>query len=808
MQDVWFAFRSFVRQPVFTIVVLLTLGVGIGGNTAIFSLFYQLMMRPLPYPDAGRLVFIWNTYPRMALPQASVSIPDFLDRSTGAPSIESATLFTVRNLNLSSDGRPDQLRALAVTPSFFTTLQRQPERGRAFTSADAEPGADRSAILTSALWHTRFGGDAAIVGRDIRLGGEQYQVIGVLPADFELPGRDIALLVPFAFTPAQRTDSERGNEFSQMIARLKPGASIAGVRSEMATIVSRNLERLPERRKSAEASGFGGYAVPIRDQLVGDLRQPLYLLQAGVLLVLLIACANVANLMLMRLSARKRELAIRTTLGAARGRIARQLMTESLLLSCGGAVVGIALGWAGVRGLLALTADQLPLAVSGSLQPTVLAFAIVLALLTGLIFGVVPALRVMRDDGGPMTDDATRASTAGRRSTRAYAALVVAETALALTLLAGAGLLIKSFAGLRAIDPGFSTENVLTASMMLPSAKYASPTARLAFWQRLLETVRTLPGVTAVGISSNVPFSGNVSSGSYAIVGYTPGPGEAAPHGRQDAVGGDYFRAMQIPLVAGRTFDDRDVVDSPPVVVIDQYLVKRYFPTTDPIGRQIRRGGPSSPLITIVGVVGTVNAIDIGQPVDKERLYYPASQVARPNMTLMIKTAIPPAALASQVRAAVQAIDPEQPIADVRTMDEWLSRSLMTRRAPMMLFAVFGVVALVLAAIGTYGVLAFGVSQRRRELSIRRALGASDRSVLALVVGQGMRRALAGAVLGSVGALALGRWLQSLLVGVPSTDLKVLSAATVLLLVVSLLACYVPARRSLQFDPADTLREV
>ena len=809
MQDVWFALRSFLRQPVFTIVVLLTLGVGIGGNTAIFSLFYQLVMRPLPYPEEDRLVFIWNTYPRMALPQASVSIPDFLDRSTDAPSIESATLFTGRSFNLASDGRADQLRALAVTPSFFATLRRQPERGRAFTPADAETGADRSAILTSALWRSRFGGDPSIVGRDVRLSGEPYRVIGVLPADLELPGRDIALLVPFAFTPAQRSDRERGNEFSQMIARLKPGASISGLRSEMATIVSRNLERLPERRSFAEASGFGGYGVPIRDQLVGDLRQPLYLLQAGVLLVLLIACANVANLMLMRLSGRQRELAIRRTLGAPRGRIARQLLTESLLLSSGGAVIGLALGWAGARGLLLLTAEQLPMTVNSSLQPTVLVFAILLALVTGLAFGVIPALRVMRgDSSGTVTDDAMRGATAGRRSTRVHAALVVAETAIALTLLAGAGLLIKSFAGLRAINPGFSTVNVLTASMMLPDTKYATPTARSAFWQRLIESVSTLPGVTTVGLSSNVPFSGNVSSGSYSIVGHTPGPGEPAPHGRQEAVGGNYFRAMQIPLIAGRTFDDRDGPDNPPVVVIDQYLVKRYFAASDPIGRQIRRGGPTSPVITIVGVVGTVNAIDLGQPVDKERLYYPVTQVARPNMTLMIKTGTRPEALTSQVRAAVQRIDPEQPLADVRTMDEWLNRSLMTRRAPMMLFAVFSVVALVLAAIGTYGVLAFGVSQRRRELSIRRALGADDRAVLRLVVGQGMRRTLAGAILGCVGALVLGRWLQSLLVGVAATDVKVLSAATVLLLAVSLAACYVPARRALQFDPAETLRDV
>jgi predicted permease len=808
MQDLRFALRSFSRQPVFTIVVLLTLGVGIGGNIAIFSLFYQLLMRPLPYPAADRLVFVWNSYPRMGLPQASVSIPDYLDRSTQAPSFEAATLFTGRSFNLASDGRADQLRALAVTPSFFDTLQRQPERGRGFTAADAEVGADRFAILTFSLWRSRFGADPSIVGRDIRLSGEPYQVVGILPADLELPGRDIALLVPFSFTPAQRTDQERGNEFSQMIARLKPGASIEGSHKEMATIVTRNLERLPERRSFAEASGFRGYAVPIREQLVGDYREPLYLLQGGVLLVLLIACANVANLMLMRMAGRQRELSIRTMLGAAPGRIARQLVTESLLLSFGGAAVGVLLGWAGVRGLLALTAQQLPVTVTASLQPAVVVFAVVLAVLTGLTCGLLPAARVLRGDASAtVSDDSARGTTAGRRSTRTHAMLVVAETALALTLLVGAGLLIKSFAGLRGINPGFSPTNVLTASTTLPAAKYATPVARRAFWARALDAVGTLPGVTAAGLTSNVPFSGNVSSGSYSIVGYTPGPGETAPHGRQEIVGGDYFRAMQIPLVAGRLFDERDGPDSPPVVVIDQYLVKRYFAGSDPIGRQIRRGGPTSPAITIVGVVGTVNAIDLGQPVDKERLYYPIAQAPRPMMALMVKTAIAPQSLVAQVRGAVQRLDPEQPLADVRTMDEWLDRSLMTRRAPMMLFAVFGIVALVLAAIGTYGVLAFGVTQRRRELSIRRALGADQRSIMTLVLSQGLRRTAVGAVLGCAGALALGQWLQSQLVGISGRDFNVLSAATVLLLAVSVAACYVPARRAMQLDPAETLRD-
>ncbi len=808
MQDIRYAVRGLRRQPVFTLVSLATLALGIGGNIAIFSLLYQLLLRPLPYKDADRLAFVWNTYPKMGLPTAAVSIPDYLDRIQQAPSIEDATLVTSTRLNLAGDGRPEQLRVLRVTPSFFSTFQLQPALGRAFTGPDAQPGTDHVAILTAGFWRTRFAADPGLVGREIRLNGEAYDVVGVLPAGFELPVADVSLLVPFSFTPAQMSDQGRGNEFSNMIARLRPGATIDAVDGEMAAIVARNLERLPERRAFAESAGFGGYAVPIREQLVGNVRAPLLLLQAGVLLVLLIACANVANLLLMRVSARQRELAIRSTLGAGAGRLARQLMTESLVLSTAGAAIGLGLGLAGVRALVALAGSQMPAPVTASLQLPVVVFTVAIAVATGLVFGLVPAVAVMRGDAAAfLKEDGGSRGTAGKGSTRARTALVVAETAVAFMLLAGAGLLIKSFAELRGVDPGFSPDHVLTATLALPEATYPTPAARGAFWARLLEATRTLPGVTAAGLTSNIPLSGNVGSGSYTIVGYTPGPGEPMPHGRQEVVGGEYFRAMQIPLVAGRVFDDRDGPDSPPVVVIDEYLVKRYFPDTDPIGRQIRRGGPDSPPFTIVGVVGTVNAIDLGQPVDKERIYYPVAQARQPMLSLVLKTAIEPGALVSQVRDAVQQIDPEEPLATVRTMDDWMARSLETRRAPMVLLALFGLVALLLAAVGTYGVLAFGVSQRGRELGVRQALGADRRAILALVLSQGLRTAAGGILLGLGGALALTRFLQSQLFGVAPRDAGVLVGATVLLLVVSAAACYLPARRATRIDPADALRD-
>ena len=804
--DIRYALRTLRKQPVFTLVAVLTLTLGIGANTAIFSLLYQTLLRPLPYADADRLVFIWNTYPLMGLPQASVSIPDYLDRKTQAPAIEDAALFTGRAANLAEEGRPEQLRALAVTPSFFSTLGRQPFLGRAFSEDEARPEADKFVVLSHALWNARFGGDRTIVGRDIRLNGEAHRVVGVLPADVELPSRDIALLLPFAFTPQQMSDDARGNEFSSMIARLRPGATIDQLNAQMKVIVDQNMERLPTRAQFARSSGFGGFAVSMRDQLVGDVRTPLLVLQAGVILVLLIACANVANLLLMRATGRGRELAIRTTLGAGRWRLVRQMLTEGVVLSAIGGIAGSAVGIAGLRGLIAMSPQQLPGATEARLEPVVMLFTVALAIATGLVFGLIPAVAVIRGNTAAfLKDDSTRGS-AGKRTGLVRATLVVAETSLALMLLVGAGLLIKSFARLQSVNPGFSTENVLTAQVALPPLQYADATARRVFWTRLIDKARGLPGVSAAGLTTNVPFNGSVSSGSYSIVGYTPGPNDAAPHGRQEIVGGDYFRAMQIPLIEGRLFNDSDTADGTPVVVVDRYLVDRYFPGTSAIGRQIVRGRNTPPR-TIVGVVGTINSIDLAQPVIKERLYYPVTQAAQPRMAVVLKTTMDPTTLVAALREAVLTIDPDQPISDVRTMDQWVSRSLEVRRAPMVLLALFGGVALVLSAVGIYGVLAFGVAQRIREFGIRQALGANRQSIMSLVLMQGLRTVGLGIALGLAGAYALSRFLETLLFGVQPYDMSVFAGVTVLLLLVAILACFLPARRATQIDPMTALRD-
>jgi predicted permease len=808
MQDLRFALRTLRKQPIFTLIAVLTLTLGIGANTAIFSLLYQTLLRPLPYPNASRLVFIWNSYEGINLDKASVSIPDYIDRKTLAPGIEDATLFTMRTANLNEGGNPEQVHALAVTPSFFSTLQRQPFLGRGFADDEARPNADKFVILSYALWTSHYGSDRAIVGRDIRVNADAYRVVGVLPKDFELPGPEIALLMPFAFTPAQMSDSGRGNEFSQMIARLRPGASIAQVNGQFTVITEHVMERLPARAGFMKTSRFGGFAVGLRDELVGDVRTPLLIMQACVIFVLFIACVNVANLLLMRATGRSRELAIRTTLGAGQWRIVRQMLTEGLVIAVAGGLGGLALGIAGLRALLALSADQLPGAPAATLDPVVLAFTSALVLLTGAIFGVMPALAVTRGHAAAyLKDDSTR-GTAGKGTGVMRAALVIGEVAAALVLLVGAGLLIKSFQKLQQVNPGFSSANVLTAQIALPQTRYPDNSARIAFWNRIAGRARALPGVTNAGLTTNVPFNGNVGSGSYSIVGRAQAPGEPMPHGRQEVVGGDYFKAMQIPLVRGRLFNDADTLDSPPVIIVDEYLVKRYFTGRDPIGQQIQRGGPTSQKFTIVGVVGTINSIDLGAAVTKERIYYPAAQQAPRLMSVVLKTIPDPQSLVPQLRAAVREIDPEQPIAEVLTMEQWIGRSLQTRRAPMALLAIFGAVALVLSAIGIYGVLAFGVAQRVREFGIRQALGADRGSILALVLKQGLATAGAGVAIGLAMAVALTRYLQTLLFGVTAHDAVVFTGVTAVLFGVAMAACYIPALRATRVDPMIALRDL
>jgi predicted permease len=585
------SFRSLLRQPGFSSIAVLTLALGIGANTAIFSLIYQVLLKPSAGPDAGRLVFVWNSYPKAGGEPSNVSIPDYLDRRAESPAVEDATLFTARPMTLSDGAQPEQLVGLAVTPSFFTTLRRSPFLGRAFREEDARPGSDRVVILTYGLWTSHFSADPSVVGRGLRINGETYVVTGVLPRDFELPVRQVSLLAPFTFTSAQTSDAERGDEFSEMIARLRPGATVGQFESQMRTIVDRLMVRVPDRAAYMRNTGFTGIAIPLRDQLAGDVRTWLYLLQAGVMVLLLISCDNVANLLLMRASGRQHELAIRAALGAGRWRLTRQLLTEGALLSLLGGVAGVALAAAGVCGLFVMMSQQLPETAPAVIDPAVLAFTAGIAALTALVFGAAPALPMGRANLAAALEDAARGS-AGKRAGAMRTALAMAETALAVILLIAAGLLLKGFTRLVRVDPGFSPDHVLTAQISLPAARYGSPASQREFWKRLIERLQTTPGISATGVTSSVPFNGHPSSGSFTVTGRALAPGEKPPHARQDIVSADYFRAAGIPLVQGSLFDSAVTSSSPRVALVDRFLARRQFPQGNAVGQQLNFGNP------------------------------------------------------------------------------------------------------------------------------------------------------------------------------------------------------------------------
>jgi putative ABC transport system permease protein len=521
--------------------------------------------------------------------------------------------------------------------------------------------------------------------------------------------------------------------------------------------------------------------------------------------VLLIACVNVANLLLMRASRRGREMALRAALGAGRGRIARQLIVEGLVVSVAGAAGGVAVGLAGMKLLTALGGEQLPVATTASLNVPVLVATAGLAIATGVLFGVAPAFGVFRADLETSLRDETGRGTPSRRTGATRSTLVMVETALALALIVGAGLLIKSLVRVLAVDPGFATSRVLTAQVALPRPRYPDPVRQRAFWQSLTARLREIPGIDAAGLTSTVPFSGMVSAGTYRLVSRPLGPADRPPHAQLETVGGDYFRALQIPLLQGRLFDDRDGPDEERAVIVDQFLARRHFPDGSPVGELLSYGGTRT--YRIVGVVGTIHASDLSKPVPEERIYESSTQDVNAAMGVVIRTKADAPALVAQLRKAVESIDPEQPIADVQTMEEWIGRSLQPRRAPTGLLAAFGGLSLLLAAIGIYGVLAFAVNQRAREFGIRRALGADRASILALVFSQGLRPTIAGIAVGLAGAAASARYLESMLFGVAGHDPTVLAGATALLLVVAAAACYLPARAAMRADPMAALRE-
>jgi predicted permease len=800
--DLRYVLRSLTKSPGFTIIAVLTLALCIGANSAIFSVVHAVLLRPYPWPDSDRMVYVYNSYPLMGLPNAGTSVPDYLDRRTGVDGLADAAMYHNLGFNLALDGAPERIAGLRATPSLFTTLQSAPLLGRVFTDEDAQPGNDKVVVLSHALWKNRFASSPAIIGQMVRLNTETYTVIGVMPEEFYFPTPRTQAWVPFAFTSAQKSDNERGREFSSMIARLKPGVGLPSIQRQLDLIQSRNAERLPNERDFWKTSGFGGRVAGFLEQNVANIRGMLWLVQAGVAAALLIGCANVASLLLARAVARERELAIRSALGASRRQLMRLLLTESVVLFLLGGLLGLLVAWWSLGALGALGLDTLPRAYSVSLDLTVFGFTLLCALLTGLGFGALPAWSAARCDAATMLKEAGARGSVGRRTQAVRAGLVVAEIALAVMLLSTAGLLVRSFDRLQQQNPGFTPGGVITARVTLPAAKYNQPEKTRAFAATVLSRLRAQPGVRSASLVDFLPFGGNSSSASYSSPDVVLPPGAPGMHGLQRVVDPDYFRTMGITLQRGRAFTEADNATTQPVVIIDQLLADRYWPGQDPIGKRIDRGGDAPNYRIVVGVVASIKTESLEQDVRKETLYYPFAQDSAQDFLLTVKTDGDPTLLTSAVHAA----DPDQPVFDLKTMQQRMDEAAQPRRAPMLLLSLFSAVALLLAVLGVYGVLSFSVAQRTAEFGVRLALGATGRDIAALVLRQGAWLVLYGIAAGLAGYLMLSRLVGQMLYGIAPTDPLTLSVAPLVLASAAIAACLVPVRKATKVDPLVALR--
>jgi predicted permease len=807
--DLRYGWRTLATRPGFTATVLLTLALAIGANTLVFSLIDGIYLKALPYRDDAALIDLSNRYAKSGPERAGVSIPDYIDRHSGVPALADSALYTEASVNLALDGAPERLRGMRVTPSLFSTLGVAPTLGRTFTDDEAAVGNDKVVVLGHALWRSAFNADTGVIGREIRLNGENHRVVGVMPEDFMFPDRDVQLYIPFAFTEAQKNDLERGHEFSDSVARLAPGADAAQVKAQCDALIARNAERIGAM--GADGAGFSAYiqssgftvaVQPLRSLMAGDHASVLLLLQGAVTLVLLIACANIANLLLTRLSSRQKELSVRAALGAGRARIARQLLIEALLLALGGGALGLIIAFGGAR--LVTGSGLLPDWITITPDARVLGFAFVLSVVAGLMFGLLPVVSTAVFNPQQALREAGRLGGGGRGARRTRSVLVIVQLALAVALLAGSGLLLRSFAKVLDESPGFRSNGVLTAAITLPESKYADKAAWSRAFARILEDARRLPGITAAGVVDGLPFTGYAGA-SFRIDGEPPAA--QPPHGHVLSIDEDYFKVMGIPLLHGRAFSRSDWDTAAQVVVIDQLFERKHFPAGDAVGHRLDMGRPSKPdLYTIVGVVGTTKDMDLAANPREETYYFDFANSPSATGLLTLRSSVDPATLVEPLRAAIRAFDPDLPLFDVHTMNERIAHSLAGRRVPMQLIGVFALLALALAAIGIYGVLAFAVAQRTGEFGVRMAIGADAARIRRQVLGDGARLTGLGLALGVLGAFALGFVLRSQLFGIGAVDLPSLAVVVAVLAATALLACWLPARRAARTAPLEALR--
>jgi len=797
-QDLRFGLRMLLKNPGFTLIAVITLSLGIGANTAIFSVVNAVVLRPLPFAEPERLVWLWDTQPQ--LPTAPASLPDFLDWKEQNRSFEHLAAFQRGNMFLNTgDGARDTAVGL-VTPEIFALFRVSPILGRTFTAEETLPGRSRVTVLSHALWQSRFGSDPNVVGRTVELSGAAYTVIGVMPAGFSFPNQ-AELWRPLQIDP-NRLD--RGPHYLRIVGRLKPGVTLSQAQAEMSALAARLAQQYPEK-----IAGHGVKLELLRDVIVGDIGSALFILLGAVGFVLLIACANVANLLLARVGARQKEIAVRTALGASRLRLVRQLLTESILLAVGGGVAGLAVAMAGVKWLVSFGPDTIPRVHEIAVDPRMAGFTLLISVVTGVLFGLIPALQVSKPALADALKESGRAS-AGLHRSRLRSVLVISEVALSLVLLIGAGLMIRSFAKLNQVDPGFNPSRLLTLGVTLLRNKYPEDERVAQVYAQLLERAAATPGIVSVGATSELPIGGGNTSDYFTIEGRPPMAKEARPITEYRVVTPRYFDAMAIPLLAGRDVAATDTKQSPNVVVINDAFARRHFPGENPLGQRLNLQGQERDPLLIVGVVGNVRDFGLDEPPTPEAyvpfLQDPLGKTYQRSMTMVARTQADPIAVAGSLRAALTELDKSLPVYAIKPMTEYLRDSLTRRRFNLILLSVFGGVALVLAAIGIYGVISYGVTQRTHEIGIRLALGANTRDVLKLVVRQGMMLTLGGVALGLFAALALTRLMKTLLFEVSVTDPLTFIVIAVLLALVAMLACWIPARRATKVDPLVALR--
>jgi putative ABC transport system permease protein len=796
--------RTLAKSPAFSLTAIAALALGIGANTAIFSVVNEVLLNPAGVTNPERIASLRVKYDKLALRSIPVSAPDFNDVHKSTQLFESGAIMQPGNYNYTGSGVPERLQGASVSVQWFDVFGAKPRLGRLFQPAEDKPNANQVVVLSFAAWKRLFGQDAGVLGRTIELNQTPYRIVGVMGPEFSWPA-NTDLWVPLGLPDNAYNPQNRFNESFNAVVRLKPGVKFEQAGAWVQILNDRVRNDGGRAGGYAKDSIWGMFLVPFTDFIAGDTKTPMLVLLGAVGFVLLIACSNIAGLMLARASGRSREIAVRAALGASRWNLIRQTLAESLVLATAGAVLGLMLAVAGVRGLILLAPQNSAVALDVRIDATVMVFTSLLAFAAGILFGIAPAWQISRLDRFEALKEGGRSGTAGLSRQRMRAVLVIGEVALALVLLVGAGLFLRSLASLQDVNPGFQANGVISAFVALPPAQYRDRPKRIAFYRAVLERLSSLPEVTTVATVQPAPFSGQGGSASFGIEGRPSPPGDPGPHGDIAYVSPNYFNALKVPIRSGRVFTEQDQENSAPVIVIDETLAKQYWPNEDPIGKHMRFG-PNSPWSTIVGVVGHTKQSDLAGDVVKGKYYFSIYQQPLPFTTFVARSGADPLRLANAMKDAVRAVDPTLAVSRIQVLTDMVSASLAPRRFVVTLLGIFAAMALLMAMIGLYGVISYSVTQRTQELGIRMALGAQRSEVLRLVIGQGMRLAGIGAVLGLAVSVAFSRVLKNQLFQVGAFDPLTFAVTSLALIAAALLACYVPARRATRVDPMDALR--